>query len=114
MIISKIKECLPSQVLKYKTSKGLEVPANNCDVKEFADFLLNTLGEMVAPVKEEAFYKPQRLDHNGKPIKQESKVAKVDVKKVKPVMYVVSKRPKSHTGVKRVQNPKTYTKVVKK
>ena len=78
VIVSKIKECLPSLVLKYKSSKGLEIPANTCDVKDFADFLLNTLGEMVAPVKEEAFYKLQRLDHNGNPIKQESKVAKVE------------------------------------
>ena len=70
VIVSKMKECLPSLVLKYKTSKSLEIPADSCDVKEFADFLVNTLGEMVAPVTEEAFYKPQRLYHNGKPIKQ--------------------------------------------
>ena len=62
-------------------------------MKEFAEFFVNTLGEMVAPATEEAFYKPQRLDHNGKPIKQDSKVAKVDAKKVKPVMSVVGKKP---------------------
>ena len=114
MIISKMKECLPSLIHEFKSSKGLEIPANTCDVTVFADFLLNTLGKMVAPVEEEAFYKPQRLDHNGKSIKQEGKVAKEDVKKVKLVMSGVSKRPKSQSGVKKVQNPKTYSKVVRK
>ena len=92
LIVSKMKECLPSLVLQCKTGRGFEIPATSCYVKEFAEFFVNTLGEMVAPATEEAFYKPQRLDHNGKPIKQESKVAKVDAKKVKPVMSVVSKK----------------------
>ena len=69
---------------------------------------------MVAPVTEEAFYKTHRLNHNGKPIKQASKVTKVDVMKAKPIMPVVTKRPKSHTVVNKVQNPNTYSKVVKK
>ena len=41
-------------------------------------------------------------------------MAKEDVKKVKLVMSGVSKRPKSQGGVKKVHNPKTYSKVVRK
>ena len=133
LIVSKIKECVPTPVLQYKTGRGLEIPSTSCDVEEFADFFVNTLGRMVAPSTEEAFYKPQRMDHNGKPRQQDGKVAKVSVKKVKFVTSSASKRPtnqeikvakvdvrkvkprmpacgkpKSHAGVNRVQNPKTY------
>ena len=44
VIVSKMKECLPSLIHEFKSSKGLEIPANTCDVTVFADFLLNTQG----------------------------------------------------------------------
>ena len=46
-----------------------------------------------------------------RPTNQEIKVAKVDVRKVKPRMPAVCGKPKSHAGVNRVQNPKTYSKM---
>ena len=127
---------MPGLALEYKTTRCWEVLADHCDVKEFSEFLVKTLSKMVEPVKQDAFFKPQRYDHNGKPIQQESKlakvdvnktktvngkpvkqeriVAKVDVRKVKPRMPVVSEKVKSLAFVKRVQNPKTYSKIVKK
>ena len=64
---------------------------------------------MVEPVEQEAFYKPQRRDHTGESIKQEGKVAREEVKKVKLVMSGVSKRLKSQSGSKKVQDLKTYS-----
>ena len=114
VIVSKMKECLPDLIHQFKSNQHLEISANACDITVFGDFLLSTLGKMVETVEQEAFYKPQRRDHTGEPIKQEGKVANEEVKKVKLVMSGVSKRLKSQSGSKKVQDLRLYSKAMRK
>ena len=99
---------MPTLLRQYKTGRGSGTPSSSNDVEDFANFFADTLGRMVPATTEEAFYKPQRRGSDGKPRQQDGMVAKVSAKKVK------LGKSKSHAGVNRVQNPKTYSKIVKK
>ena len=95
----------------------LDMSGNTCDFTEFGDFLTSSLGKLVNPVGQEAFYKPQRRDHAGKPIKQEGKVVGEEVRKVKLAMSGVnSKRlqSKNHCVSNKVQDLKTSSMVMRK
>ena len=87
LIVSKIKECVPTLLHQYKTGRGLGTPSTSNDVEDFANFFADTLGRMVPSTTEEAFYKPQRRGSDGKPRQQDGMVAKVSAKKVKLIAY---------------------------
>ena len=79
-------------VKEFKSTKMLDMSGNTCDFTEFGDFLTSSLGKLVNPVGQEAFFKPQRRDQAGKPVNQEGKVVVEEVKKVKLAMSGVNSR----------------------
>ena len=58
MIVSKMRECMPDLVKEFKSTQMLEMSGDTCDFVEFGDFLTSSLGKLVNPEGQEAFYKP--------------------------------------------------------
>ena len=117
LIVSKLRECMPEFVKEFIATKMLDMSGNTCDFTEFGDFLTSSLGKLVDPVEQEAFYKPQRLDHAGKPVKQEGKVVVKEVKKVRLAMSGVNSRKlqsKNPCVSNKVKDLKTSSMVMRK
>ena len=107
-MVDKIKECLPALTLEYKTTRGLHVPNDRCELTEFSNFVVDILADMVEP--KDAFYKPPRLDHNGKPIQQRGQLAVENVDKTKSM---AAKPIRKEGRLAKVQIAKSITDVGK-
>ena len=110
VIVAKIRECLPALALEYKTTRGLHVPVDRCEITEFSKFFVDTLAVMVEPKQQEVFYKPPRLDHNGKPIQQKGQLAVENVDKTKSM---AAKPIRKEGRLAKVQIAKSITDVGK-
>ena len=117
MIVSKMRECMTDLVKECKSTQKGERSGDTGDIIEFGDFLTRSLGKWVNPEGQQAFYQPQRRDHDGKPIKQKGKGVREEVEKVKlAISGVKSKRlqSKNPCGSYKVQDLKTSSMVMRK
>ena len=83
---------MPDLVKEFRSTQKGERSGDTGDIIEFGDFLTSSLGKWVNPEGQEAFYQPQRRDHDGKPIKQKGKGVGEEVEKVKLAMSGVNSR----------------------